>query len=165
MKSNDSINDRFSRLSGYIENAQKLSGKAILANGKEVKWAAIKTAPFLVVKDSSKADKPNLVLPVTFPNIAYGNNKKPSQQTILFKNATVWTNEKEGILVDTDVLVKDGKIAAIGKNIEDSNAVKIDAKGKHLTSGIIDEHSHIAISKGVNEGGHNSSAEVTIQEF
>ena len=164
MKSNDSINDRFSRLSGYIENAQKLSGKAILANGKEVKWAAIKTAPFLVVKDSSKADKPNLVLPVTFPNIAYGNNKKPSQQTILFKNATVWTNEKEGILVDTDVLVKDGKIAAIGKNIEDSNAVKIDAKGKHLTSGIIDEHSHIAISKGVNEGGHNSSAEVTIQD-
>ena len=164
MKSNDSINDRFSRLSGYIENAQKLSGKAILANGKEVKWAAIKTAPFLVVKDSSKADKPNLVLPVTFPNIAYGNNKKPSQQTILFKNATVWTNEKEGILVDTDVLVKEGKIAAIGKNIEDSNAVKIDAKGKHLTSGIIDEHSHIAISKGVNEGGHNSSAEVTIQD-
>jgi hypothetical protein len=34
-------------------------------------------------------------------------------------------------------------------------------KGKHLTSGIIDEHSHIAISNGVNEGGHNSSAEVT----
>ncbi len=164
IKSNDSINNRFSRLSGYIENAQKLSGKAILANGKEVKWAAIKTSPFLVVKDSSKADKPNLVLPVTFPNIAYGNNKKPSQQTILFKNATVWTNEKEGILVDTDVLVKDGKIAAIGKNIEDSNAVKIDANGKHLTSGIIDEHSHIAISKGVNEGGHNSSAEVTIQD-
>jgi hypothetical protein len=35
---------------------------------------------------------------------------------------------------------------------------------KHLTSGIIDEHSHIAISNGVNEGGHNSSAEVTIQD-
>jgi hypothetical protein len=34
----------------------------------------------------------------------------------------------------------------------------VDAKGKHLTSGIIDEHSHIAISNGVNEGGHNSSA-------
>ena len=164
IKSNDTIKDHFSRLSGYIENAQKLSGKAILANGKEVNWAAIKTAPFLVVKDSSKADKPNLVLPVTFPNISYGNSKKPSQQTLLFKNATVWTNEKEGILEDTDVLVKEGKIAAIGKNIEDSNAVKIDAKGKHLTSGIIDEHSHIAISKGVNEGGHNSSAEVTIQD-
>jgi imidazolonepropionase-like amidohydrolase len=49
------------------------------------------------------------------------------------------------------------------KNISDASTV-VDAKGKHLTSGIIDEHSHIAISNGVNEGGHNSSAEVTIQD-
>ena len=39
----------------------------------------------------------------------------------------------------------------------------IDGTGKHLTSGIIDEHSHIAASS-INEGGHNSSAEVTIEE-
>ena len=32
----------------------------------------------------------------------------------------------------------------------------------HLTSGIIDEHSHIAISRGVNEGSQASSAEVSI---
>jgi imidazolonepropionase-like amidohydrolase len=38
----------------------------------------------------------------------------------------------------------------------------IDAKGKHVTAGIIDEHSHIAISKGVNEGGQAISAEVSI---
>ena len=38
----------------------------------------------------------------------------------------------------------------------------IDAKGKHVTSGIIDEHSHIAISKGVNESGQAISAEVSI---
>jgi dihydroorotase-like cyclic amidohydrolase len=36
-------------------------------------------------------------------------------ETLLFKNATVWTNEKEGILEETDVLVKNGKISAIGK--------------------------------------------------
>ena len=40
----------------------------------------------------------------------------------------------------------------------------IDAKGKHLTSGIIDEHSHIAIAKGVNEGGQAISAEVNISD-
>jgi imidazolonepropionase-like amidohydrolase len=39
----------------------------------------------------------------------------------------------------------------------------IDATGKHLTTGIIDEHSHIAASS-INEGGHNSSAEVSIAE-
>jgi imidazolonepropionase-like amidohydrolase len=164
VKLNDTINPGFSRLSGYIENLQNLSGKAILTNGNEVKWSAVKTAPFVIVKDTTKADKPNKIIPVTFPNIAFGNTQKPTQQTLLFKNATVWTNEVEGILEDTDVLVKNGKIAAIGKNIVDSNAISIDAKGKHLTSGIIDEHSHIAISKGVNEGGHNSSAEVTIQD-
>ena len=164
IKLNDTINPGFSRLSGYIENTQNLSGKAILTNGNEVKWSAIKTAPFAIVKDTTKADKPNIILPVTYPNIAFGNAQKPTQQTFLFKNATVWTNEVEGILEDTDVLVKNGKIAAIGKNILDTNAIIVDAKGKHLTSGIIDEHSHIAISKGVNEGGHNSSAEVTIQD-
>ncbi len=163
VKSKDTIKTSFTRLTGFIENTQTLSGKAILPNGTEIKWSATKTSPFVAVIDSSKVEKPN-VIPVTFPNIAFGNTQKPAQQNILFKNATVWTNEKEGILQETDVLVKNGKIAAIGKNISDASATSIDAKGKHLTSGIIDEHSHIAISKGVNEGGHNSSAEVTIQD-
>jgi len=163
VKSKDSVNLSFTRLMGFIENTQNLSGKAILPNGNEVKWSATKTSPFVVVKDTAKVEKPN-VIPVTFPNIGFGNTKKPTQETIVFKNATVWTNEKEGILQETDVLVKNGKIAAIGKNISDASATVIDAKGKHLTSGIIDEHSHIAISRGVNEGGHNSSAEVTIED-
>ena len=34
----------------------------------------------------------------------------------------------------------------------------------HLTTGIIDEHSHIAISRGVNEGGQTVSAEVSIAD-
>lgn len=39
----------------------------------------------------------------------------------------------------------------------------IDATGKHLTTGIIDEHSHIAAAS-INEGGQNSSAEVSIED-
>ena len=45
-----------------------------------------------------------------------------------------------------------------------NDAVVIDAQGKHVTCGIIDEHSHIAISKGVNEGGQSVSAEVSIAD-
>ena len=60
-------------------------------------------------------------------------------------------------------LLKDGKISKIGKNLSDRNAKVIDATGKHLTAGIIDEHSHIAAAS-INEGGHNSSAEVTIED-
>jgi hypothetical protein len=40
--------------------------------------------------------------------------QQSTAETLLFKNATVWTNEKEGILEETDVLVKNG-ISAIGK--------------------------------------------------
>jgi imidazolonepropionase-like amidohydrolase len=164
IKSNDDVKTNFLRLNGLVDTTENLSGKAILNNGSEVTWYAKKTAPFKIVKDSSAVEKPFAVQPVTYPNIAYGNTELPKAQTLLFKNATVWTNEKEGILEQTDVLVKNGKIAAIGKNLSDGGATIIDAKGKHLTSGIIDEHSHIAISNGVNEGGHNSSAEVTIED-
>ncbi|KFF04003.1 amidohydrolase family protein [Flavobacterium hydatis] len=164
IKSNDTTKTAYTRLTGLIENTQKLSGKAVLSDGNEVQWTAVKTSPFVAVKDSVKPEKLNPIMPVTFPNTAFGNSKKLTAQTLLLKNATVWTNEKEGILEETDVLIKNGKIAAIGKNLSDASATVIDAKGKHLTSGIIDEHSHIAISNGVNEGGHNSSAEVTIED-
>jgi len=164
IKPADTIKSNYSRLTGFIENPEKLSGKAVLSNGDELVWTALKTSAFVAVKDTVKADKPNVIIPTTFPNIAFGDTKKLTAQTLLFKNATVWTNEKEGVLTETDVLIKNGKIAAVGKNLSDASATVIDAKGKHITSGIIDEHSHIAISRGVNESGHNSTAEVTIQD-
>ncbi|GAL63118.1 amidohydrolase [Algibacter lectus] len=61
------------------------------------------------------------------------------------------------------MLIKNGKIVKIGKNLSDGKAQIIDATGKHLTAGIIDEHSHIATAS-VNEGGQNSSAEVSIED-
>ena len=69
----------------------------------------------------------------------------PKQEDLLIKNATVWTNEKEGILNNTDVLVKKGKITQVGKNLSSTNLKIIDGTGKYLTPGIIDEHSHIAV--------------------
>lgn len=164
IKSADTIKSNFTRLTGFIEKPESLSGKAVFANGDELVWTALKTSAFVIVQDTVKAEKPNPVLPTTYPNVAFGDTKKLTAQTLLFKNATVWTNEKEGILTEADVLIKNGKIAAVGKNLSDAAATVIDAKGKHITSGIIDEHSHIAISKGVNEMGHNSTAEVTIQD-
>ena len=112
------------------------------------------------LKKKKKETKP-YVPQITYPNKAFGFDKLPESEILLIKNATIWTNEQEGILYDTDLIVKDGKINAIGKNLKASGAKVIDAKGKHLTPGIIDEHSHIAAAS-INEGGHNSSAEVSI---
>jgi imidazolonepropionase-like amidohydrolase len=71
----------------------------------------------------------------------------------------VWTNEAEGNLVNTDVLVQKGRIIKIGKSITADGARLIDATGMYLTSGIIDEHSHIALSA-VNEMGQAITSEV-----
>jgi len=99
----------------------------------------------------------------TYPNRAFGLTAQPQQQNLHIKNATVWTSEKEGRLDNTDILIRNGKIRDIGKSLSTpSGYTVIDATGKHVTAGIIDEHSHIAISKGVNEGSDAITAEVRI---
>ena len=80
------------------------------------------------VVDTTKKPKPEkkkkkelpfpVIVPVSYPNGAYGFSKLPEAETLLFKNATVWTNESEGILEATDVLVQNGLISKIGKNLK-----------------------------------------------
>ncbi len=85
--------------------------------------------------------------------------------TWLIRNATVWTLTTDAPLPNADVLIVDGKIRAVGKNLTPpANARIIDGTGKHLTPGIIDCHSHTAISGGVNEGTNVCTAEVRIQD-
>lgn len=153
------------RLNGYVDSANpvKLKGDAVFADGTTGSWNAdFKTAFKEPVKKPDSTSKTLVLGPVIYPFVSYGNVEVPSQETVLFKNATVWTNEKDGILNNTDVLIQSGKIKAIGKNLNAGNAKVIDATGKHLTAGIVDEHSHIAISRGVNEGTQAVTSEVRI---
>lgn len=48
-----------------------------------------------------------------------------------------------GGVAECDVLIKDGKIAAIGKEISASDAKVIDARGLHVFPGLIDMHVHL----------------------
>lgn len=63
-----------------------------------------------------------------------------------------------------DVYVKDGRIAAIGKVSAPAGTLEIDGAGRHLAPGVIDCHSHTAISRGVNEGSHSITAECDISD-
>jgi imidazolonepropionase-like amidohydrolase len=54
-------------------------------------------------------------------------------QDLLIRNATVHTASERGTLQATDVLVKYGRIAAIGKHLPAGNAQVVDAQGKPLT--------------------------------
>jgi imidazolonepropionase-like amidohydrolase len=90
----------------------------------------------------------------------------PAQPAVvLVRNATVWTAGPKGNLTNADVLIKAGKIAAVGKGLSaPSNALVIDGTGKHVAPGIIDEHSHAAIVGNVNECTNSVTCEVRIQD-
>ena len=157
------------RLTGTLTDTG-WSGTGETEDGNWVNWRITPTRgsiPLKAAEAEAEAttisdDTTGTVGEVLYPFMGFGNAEVPTAETYLFRNATVWTNEDAGILTETDVLVRNGRIAQVGKNLSASGATVIDATGKHLTSGIIDEHSHIAISKGVNEGTQYSSAEVRI---
>ncbi len=114
-------------------------------------------------KERAEAADRELVSHISVPSNAFGFEKKPEREDVLVRGATLWTAEKEGLLESTDLLVRDGKIAKIGKNLDAPKNVRvIEAQGKHVSPGIIDEHSHLAITRGVNEGSHAVTAEVRI---
>jgi imidazolonepropionase-like amidohydrolase len=150
------------RLSG-IANDKTWNGVGDDANGNRFTWTATFSKESETKADSTKPAVPIKTGKLTYPFNGYGFEEIPKQQTLLIKNATVWTNEKEGILQNTDVLIKNGKISAIGKNLSDASARIIDGTGKHLTAGIIDEHSHIAAAS-INEGGQSVTSEVRITD-
>lgn len=108
-------------------------------------------------------DRQPLVSRRTFPNAAFGFNEPPKATTVLVKDATVWTSGAAEVLEGADLLAAGGRIIAVGRGLEaPEGATVIDGQGKHLTAGAIDEHSHLAISDGVNEGSHAITSEVRI---
>ena len=143
------------RLSGIPDN-NVWSGKGQLADGQWTTWNARRTGDVAQEADTASNDTDLALGSVMYPFTAYGIKGTPAQQNLLLKNATVWTNEEEGILENADVWIKNGKIAAVGKNLTAAGANRYDASGMHVTSGIIDEHSHIALSS-VNDVATNSS--------
>ncbi|MCE2881612.1 MAG: amidohydrolase family protein, partial [Planctomycetaceae bacterium] len=101
--------------------------------------------------------------PLPFPLGEYGRASKPLGGTVLIRNATVWTLGPKGTIKDGDILVRDGKIVEVAEEINAPEvATVIDARGMHVTPGLIDCHSHTGISGGVNEGSQSCTAEVWI---
>lgn len=87
---------------------------------------------------------------VARPVAAQSISQRREPQETLIRNATVLT-VSHGTLQNTDVLLRKGKIAAVGKDLKASGDARvIDATGKYLMPGIIDCHSHTMIDA-VNE--------------
>ncbi len=151
------------RFQGTADN-DFLYGYAITEKGDKINWSAKKL--WKEVKKENEVSKPDSIdysLPkVIYPFVQYGNEILPKSKSYIITNATIWTNEDEGIIRNSDLIIQNGKISKIGKDLICSDCEKIDGTNKHITAGIIDEHSHIAISRGVNEGTEAVTSEVRI---
>ncbi len=152
------------RLSAWFDVEKKeFNGKGVTASGEMFDWRALRVVSLIPETKVNRINVDSISLKMLkYPFTDFGNVTPPMPQSILFTNATLWTNEREGKLEHTDVLIVNGKIMEIGKNIKSPNSRIINATGKHLTAGIIDEHSHIAISGDVNEGTQSITSEVRI---
>jgi imidazolonepropionase-like amidohydrolase len=83
---------------------------------------------------------------------------------ILIQNATVLT-ASHGTIDHGSVLIKDGKIAAVGPSVKaPKDAQVIDGSGLFVMPGIVDCHSHIAIEGDVNEGSLSVSSIANIAD-
>jgi imidazolonepropionase-like amidohydrolase len=149
-----------------IATGNQMSGEGVAITGARLTWSAD-----LVGQVNAKVDTSGLIKPFNlsdiptprFPFSPFGFKQLPGQEVWHLKGATVWTNTAQGKLENAEVLIADGKVQAVGKNLLSPPGAKVvDAQGMHITPGIIDEHSHIAISGDVNEGSHAITAEVRI---
>ena len=103
-----------------------------------------------------------LVVPLLFGSVPVrAQSPAAGSDDILIQGGTVLTITN-GTRQDTDVLVRDGVIAEIGADLEAPDGVEVyDATGMYVMPGIIDAHSHIAISN-VNEATNPVTAEVGV---
>lgn len=169
------------RLNGIVHRESGIwDGQGQLPGGGWIAWSAVRSAGG--VREEKRKEKEKNTLDslwsappggVWAPFAAYGSTDTLNASTVIFRHATVWTNGPQGILRDADVCVHEGRIKAVGRGLAIGTlfpdrtrpvVTEVDATGKHLTCGIIDEHSHIAIRRGVNEGGQAISAEVRMSD-
>ncbi len=117
-------------------------------------------------KKPAKPDAAPVAVPVVMGNTEAWRMARPAQPAaVLVRNATVWTSGPAGILENADLLVRGGKVAAVGRKLAaPAGAVIVDGTGKHVAPGIIDEHSHAAILGNVNECTNSLTCEVRIQD-
>jgi imidazolonepropionase-like amidohydrolase len=118
--------------------------------------------------------RPILVLFLLLSSNSFANNEPFKstysplpQSNILFKGGNIYDGEGNEFL-NTDVIIKDGIIIAIGEDlpVSDKTIIK-DVKGKWITPGIIDIHSHMGVypapSVSTSSDGNEATSPVTAE--
>ena len=141
-------------LSGSVRG-DEFYGWTSLPNGADPSFRGTRTGEFEGPSRGTVAmDVPEIDLPFIRPMMDYGRTSIPEQPAaVVVRNATVWTQGPQGVLEGADLLVRAGRVEAVGMDLDaPGGAVEIDATGKHVTPGMIDPHIHSGVSA-VNESG------------
>jgi hypothetical protein len=152
-------------LSGTVAE-KEMHGIGSQPNGTSFNWSAVRKEAAKAEPDTAVAKKTEMAsFPEVYPPGEFGRETPPGQPAfVLVKNATIWTQGKQGRIEGGDMLVTRGKITQIGKNIAaPKDALVVDATGKHVTPGLIDCHSHTAAAS-INEGGQAVTCETRIED-
>ena len=163
--------DGVARLTAVVTDPRRLDGAGTFPGGESFVWSGewsgeLAEEPKGDVEEDEEPEKgavPELVFD-RYPAGAFGiSSPRERPEVLLVRGATVWTCAEAGIIEEGDVLVEGGKISAVGKGLEAPQGARIiEAGGRHVTPGLIDCHSHVAISGGVNEGTDSVTMEVRI---
>ncbi|MBX3692021.1 amidohydrolase family protein [Dokdonella sp.] len=143
-------------------SGDRLRGRLAGSDGREVLIEGVRT------KQADAGAKPVAAVtrppsPLRYPAGEFGVLATPAVEDVVVRGATIWTQGPQGRLEQSDLHVAGGRIRAVGRDLAVPRGTReIDARGKHVSPGIIDAHSHIAIARGVNEGSDSVTSEVRV---
>ena len=141
-----------------------MRGTGMRADGARFTWTATRTGP---PPPSREKEPPPPEVPESF-GLPFGpyavDAPAPRHDLLIVQGATIWTCGPQGVIENGQLVVRKGKVDSVGPAgmVDAEGAVIVDAKGKHVTPGIVDCHSHTGISGGVNDAGQAVTAEVRI---
>lgn len=151
----------------FVQKGEQLSGRWFDRAGVAHIVSLQKSAPAKgEEKAESNAPIPSLPGVWRYPAGEYGRVGLPAPENLLIQNVTVWIGKNGDPEVGQDVWIEGGRIKAVGPSLEAPSSVqRFDAKGMHLSPGLVDAHSHIGASGNVNEGSHSVTSEVRVGDI
>ncbi|MEZ4417375.1 MAG: amidohydrolase family protein [Gemmatimonadota bacterium] len=141
-------------LAGSVQG-EEFYGWTSLPNGADPSFRGTRTAAFEgAARGTVAMNVPQIDLPFIRPMMEFGRSAIPEQPAaVVVRNATIWTQGPQGRLENADLLVRAGKVAEVGVDLNaPRGAFEIDGTGKQVTPGLIDPHLHSGVSD-VNESG------------
>lgn len=157
---------------GKLANFFMINGDTFFTKDPVIHSTWIQGRPFLHYpqektrdSNSSNDQRMDIKIAAKFPTQFKKAIQRPS--SVLFSGFKLWTCEEKRVLSNHDLLIENGKISKIGPNLKTKlpdGCKIIDGKGRHLTPGIIDCHSHAMILGRVNESTLTSTAMVRIAD-